>query len=55
MSESYEEVLQALRDRDEQDMNRKVEPLRRAEDAELVDSSNLSFEETVQAILEVLK
>lgn len=55
MTESYEEVLQALRDRDEQDMNRKVEPLRRAEDAELVDSSNLSFEETVQAILRIVE
>ena len=32
-------------------MNRAVDPLRQAEDAIVVDSSNLTFEETVQAIL----
>ncbi len=52
---SYEEVLRDLRKRDEQDMNRPVEPLRRAEDAELVDTTDLSFEESVDAILEIVE
>ena len=37
--------------RDHQDMPRAVDPLRQAEDAVLVDSSDLDFEQTVQAIL----
>ncbi len=44
-------MLEDLKARDEQDMNRKVEPLRQAPDAELVDSTHLSFEETVDAIV----
>ncbi len=49
--ESFEKVLEDLKKRDEQDMNRPVEPLRQAPDAELVDSTHLSFEETVDAIV----
>ncbi len=52
---SYEKVLEELRRRDEQDMNRAVEPLRRAEDAELVDTTDLNFEESVEAILEIVE
>ena len=51
--EPFETVLEELRKRDEQDMNRPVEPLRQAPDAELVDSTNLSFEETVDAIVRI--
>ena len=47
----FAEVLAEVNARDEQDMNRDVDPLRQAEDAIVVDSSNLTFEETVQAIL----
>ena len=38
--------------RDEQDMNREVAPLRQAEDAILVDSSDLSIDEVVERIKE---
>ena len=41
--------------RDEQDMNRPVEPLRQAPDAVLVDSTNLSFDEVVDAILAIVE
>ena len=44
-----EQVLRELNARDEQDMNRKTDPLRQAEDAVLVDSTNLSPEETVDS------
>ena len=53
--EPYEQVLKELKERDEQDMNRPVEPLRQAPDAELVDSTRLTFEETVKAILRIVE
>ena len=37
--------------RDEQDMNRKIAPLKQAQDAVLVDSSDMTIEEVVQKIL----
>lgn len=41
--------------RDEQDMNREIAPLKQAEDAVLIDSSCMTVEEVVQAILELCK
>ncbi len=37
--------------RDEQDSSRAIDPLRPAEDAVIVDSTALSFEETVKTII----
>ena len=48
-------ILAEVNARDRQDMNRETDPLRQAEDAVLVDSSDLSFEETVDAILRIVK
>ena len=53
--EPFEKVLQELKDRDKQDMNREVEPLRQAPDAELVDSTSLTFDETVEAIVRIVE
>ncbi len=39
--------------RDEQDMNREIAPLKQAEDAILIDSSDLSIEEVVNRIMEL--
>lgn len=39
--------------RDEQDMNRETAPLRQAEDAILVDSSNMTIDEVVSRIIEL--
>ena len=55
MPDTYEQVLEELKKRDEQDMNRPVEPLCQAPDAELVDTTNLSFEEAVEAILRIVE
>ena len=55
MPGTFEEVLQGVKDRDSQDMNRKVEPLRQAEDAVLVDSTNMTFDEVVEKILAVVE
>ena len=51
----FEEILKEVNDRDYQDMHREVTPLRQAEDAVLVDSSNMTFEESVQAILSLVE
>ena len=54
-TEPYEQVLKEVRERDEQDMNRPVEPLRQAEDAVLVDSTNLGFDEVVDRIITIVE
>jgi len=50
-SDTFEQVLEDLRRRDDQDMNRKTDPLRVAEDAVVVDSTDCTFEQTVERIL----
>ena len=54
-TETSEQVLEELKKRDEQDMNRPVEPLRQAEDAVLLDSTHLSFEQVVDRVLEIVE
>ena len=51
----YEQVLAELNARDAQDMNRKTDPLRQAEDAVLVDSTNMTPEQVVDAIIAVVE
>ena len=51
----FEEILNEVNARDYQDMNRQVDPLRCAEDATVVDSSEIDFEETVAAILRIVE
>lgn len=49
---SLEEIKREITERDERDMNREIAPLKRAEDAVVIDSSEMSIEEVVDAILE---
>ena len=51
----YEDVLAALNARDAQDMNRAVSPLRQAEDAVLVDSTDMTREQVVEAIIRIVE
>ncbi|MDO5378436.1 MAG: (d)CMP kinase [Clostridia bacterium] len=51
----YEQVLQELNARDRQDMNRKTDPLRQAEDAVLVDSTDMTPEQVVDAIVRIVE
>ena len=51
----FEEILAEVNARDDQDTHREADPLRQAEDAVLVDSSDLSFDETVEAILALVE
>lgn len=52
---SYEEVLKNIMDRDERDSNREVAPLKQAEDAIYIDSTNMTIEEVVEKIVELIK
>ena len=47
---SMEEIARDIRERDERDMTRKTAPLKKADDAVLVDSSNMSIQEVVDEI-----
>ena len=51
----FETILEEVNARDYQDTHRETDPLRQAEDAILVDSSELSFDETVNAILAIVE
>ena len=51
LPDTYEQVLEELKKRDDQDMHRAVDPLRPAEDARMLDSTSLSFEEVVDTLV----
>ena len=51
----FEAILAEVNARDYQDTHRETDPLRQAEDAVLVDSSDLTFDETVNAILALVE
>ena len=50
-----EKIKKDIEERDYRDMNRDIAPLRQAEDAVLVDSSYMTIDENVQAILDLIK
>ena len=52
---SYEEVLEGIKDRDKRDSTREIAPLKKAEDAIYVDSTNLSIEQVVEKIIEIIE
>ena len=52
---SYEKVLADIIARDKNDMERKVAPLKQADDAILLDTSDMTIEEAVNAILDLVR
>ena len=52
---SYDEVLKSIIDRDTRDKTRKIAPLRQAEDAIYIDSSNMSIDEVTDKIIQIIK
>lgn len=50
---NYTDVLKELKERDEADANRSLAPLKPAEDAILIDTSNLTIEEQVHKLYEI--
>ena len=55
METTYEEILESIKMRDYNDMHRKVGALKKAEDAIVIDSSNLSINEVVKKIEDIIK
>ena len=53
--EDYEKVLDDLIKRDKQDMSRETDPLKKAEDAVEVDTSEMTFQESVDEILRIIR
>ena len=49
---TYEDVLNEVKARDERDMNREFSPLRPAENAVIIDTSEMSIDEAVDAVTE---
>ena len=54
ISMTYEEVLKAIIQRDNNDKNRTVDPLRQAEDAIYLDTTELSIDEVVEKVIEII-
>ena len=52
---SFEKILEDIKRRDEQDKNRKYAPLRKAEDAVLINSDNMNIDEVVEKIIEIIR
>lgn len=52
---NLQEIEQDIIERDQRDMNRAAAPLKKAEDAVLVDGSDMSIDQVVSAIIEVAK
>ncbi|MDE5861683.1 MAG: (d)CMP kinase [Ruminococcus sp.] len=50
----YEEILSDIIERDHNDMNRPVAPLKQADDAVLVDSTDLTLRESVDTIIRII-
>lgn len=51
---SYEEILENIRKRDENDKKKEIGALKQAEDAIYIDSSNMSIEEVVNKVTEII-
>ncbi len=51
----YEEILQDIRARDYQDSHREIAPMRQAEDAVLLDTSDDTFEESTERLIRLVE
>ena len=54
MSQPYDDVLREILQRDEQDMNRAIAPLRQADDAVLLDTSDIGFDESLDRLCGII-
>ena len=55
MKQSFDEVLRDIEYRDEQDSHRAAAPLKKAEDAIVVDTSELDFDESLELVVETIR
>ncbi|MGN0153796.1 MAG: (d)CMP kinase [Lachnospiraceae bacterium] len=51
----FDKIEADIIERDERDMNRAIAPLKQAEDAVLIDSSDMGIEEVVEAIMKIAR
>ena len=51
----FEQIRQDIQERDERDMTREIAPLKQAEDATLIDSSEMGVDDVVKAIIALKK
>ncbi|MBE6815899.1 MAG: (d)CMP kinase [Ruminococcaceae bacterium] len=51
----YETILKEIKERDYQDMNRATAPLKQAEDAVLVDTTEIGLEESIELMINTIK
>lgn len=51
----FDTILRDIKERDWQDEHRSVAPLKRAEDAALLDTTNLNLEQSLEALLSLVK
>ncbi len=51
----YETILKEIKERDYQDMNRATAPLKQAEDAVLVDTTEIDLEESIALMIKTIK
>lgn len=54
-SQSYEDVLEDIKQRDHNDMTRELNPLRKAEDAIELDTTGLNIDQVVAKVLEIVR
>ncbi len=54
-SSEYDAILRDILQRDEQDRTRAISPLRQAEDAVCLDTSHLDLEQSLEALLSIIK
>ena len=52
---NLDEIQKDIEERDQRDMNREISPLRQAENAVLVDSSDLTIQQVVDRILQIFR
>lgn len=55
MDVNYEDILKDVIERDNFDMNREIAPLKPAEDSVTVDTTELDFDQSVEAVISVIK
>lgn len=55
MNTDYEKVLADVKERDERDANRKDAPMKPADDAVILDTSDMTIEEVYQKAVEIIK
>ena len=55
IKQSFDEVLRDIKYRDEQDSHRTAAPLKKAEDAIAVDTSELNFDESLELVVKIIR